>query len=26
VLYNGNATKRSHAYDVYAAINQAGGL
>jgi uncharacterized delta-60 repeat protein len=26
VLYNGNATKRSHAYDVYTAINQAGGL
>jgi uncharacterized delta-60 repeat protein len=26
VLYNGNATKRSHANDVYSAINQAGGL
>jgi hypothetical protein len=26
VLYNGNATKRSHAIDVYSAINQAGGL
>jgi hypothetical protein len=26
VLYNGNTTKRSHANDVYSAINQAGGL
>jgi uncharacterized delta-60 repeat protein len=26
VLYNGNATKRSHANDVYIAVNQAGGL
>jgi hypothetical protein len=26
VLYNGNATRRSHANDVYTAINQAGGL
>jgi hypothetical protein len=25
VLYNGNSTKRSHANDVYSAINQAGG-
>jgi hypothetical protein len=26
VLYNGNTTKRSHANDVYSAINQAGSL
>jgi hypothetical protein len=26
VLYGGNANKRSHANDVYSAINQAGGL
>jgi hypothetical protein len=26
VLYNGNATRRSHANDVYTAVNQAGGL
>jgi hypothetical protein len=26
VLYSGNATKRSHANDVYSAVNQAGGL
>jgi hypothetical protein len=26
VLYAGNATKRSHANDVYSAVNQAGGL
>jgi hypothetical protein len=26
VLYNGNATKRSHANDLFSAINQAGGL
>jgi hypothetical protein len=26
VLYNGNATKRSHANDVYSVVNQAGGL
>jgi hypothetical protein len=26
VLYGGNATRRSHANDVYSAINQAGGL
>jgi hypothetical protein len=26
VLYGGNATKRSHANDVFGAINQAGGI
>jgi hypothetical protein len=26
VLYGGNATRRSHANDVYGAINQAGGI
>jgi hypothetical protein len=26
VLYNGNATKRNHANNVYSAVNQAGGL
>jgi hypothetical protein len=26
VLYAGNATKRSHANDVYSGVNQAGGL
>jgi hypothetical protein len=26
VLYNGNATRRSHANDVYSAVNQSGGL
>ena len=26
VLYGGNATKRSHANDVYGFVNQAGGL
>jgi hypothetical protein len=26
VLYNGNATKRSHANDLFSAINQAGGF
>jgi hypothetical protein len=26
VLYGGNSTKRAHAYDVYSAVNQAGGL
>jgi hypothetical protein len=26
LLYNGNATRRNHANNVYSAVNQAGGL